>query len=147
MIRHYFDTSILLPALVSAHPQHKVSLQLMDNALSSGVGVTSVTHTYAELYSNLTKLPKGLAIPPDLAFQMITKEIGAIFEIVELTRSDYEAALQRCAQKGLVSGVIYDALHLQAALKAEAKVLYTHNFSDFDRLLKPTDKIELKAVP
>ncbi|MCR9101045.1 MAG: PIN domain-containing protein [bacterium] len=147
MIRHYFDTSILLPALVSAHPQHKVSLQLMDNALSSGVGVTSVTHTYAELYSNLTKLPKGLAIPPDLAFQMITKEIGAIFEIVELTRSDYETALQRCAQKGLVSGVIYDALHLQAALKAEAKVLYTNNFSDFDRLLNPTDKIELKAVP
>ncbi|MHC4379026.1 MAG: type II toxin-antitoxin system VapC family toxin [Planctomycetota bacterium] len=147
MIRHYFDTSVLLPALVSAHPQHKASLQLMDNALSSGVGVTSVTHTYAELYSNLTKLPKGLAIPPDLAFQLITKEIGAIFEIVELARSDYEAALHRCAQKGLVSGVIYDALHLQAALKAEVSVLYTNNFSDFERLLDPADKIELKAVP
>lgn len=146
MIRHYFDTSVLLPALVSAHPQHKVSLQLMDNALSIGVGVTSVTHTYAELYSNLTKLPKGLAIPPDLAFRMITKEIGAVFEIVELARPDYEAALHRCAQKGLVSGVIYDALHLQAALKAEVSVLYTHNFSDFERLLTPDDKMELRYI-
>lgn len=119
----------------------------MDNALSSGVGVTSITHTYAELYSNLTKLPKGLAITSDLAFQIITKEIGSIFEIVELTKSDYEAALQRCAQKGLVSGVIYDALHLQAALKAEVSLLYTNNFSDFERLLDPADKIELKPVP
>lgn len=62
----------------------------MDNVLSSGVGVILVIYIYVELYFNLIKLFKGLVILLDLAFQLIIKEIGVIFEIVELARFDYE---------------------------------------------------------
>lgn len=62
----------------------------MDNVLSSGVGVILVVYIYVELYLNLIKLFKGLVILLDLVFQIIIKEIGSIFEIVELIRFDYE---------------------------------------------------------
>lgn len=52
----------------------------------------------------------------------------------------YLAATQRCASRGLKSGVVYDALHLVEAERAGADVFLTFNPSDFERLavgLKP----------
>lgn len=72
--------------------------------------------------------------------------LGSLLTFVDLTRADYEAALQRCAAKNLVSGVIYDALHLQAALKSGAEVLYTANLRDFQRLVDADTPIELRGV-
>jgi predicted nucleic acid-binding protein len=39
---------------------------------------------------------------------------------------------------GFTGGVVYDALHLQAAEKAGAKTLVTFNRRDFDRLAAGT---------
>ncbi|MCI4651184.1 PIN domain-containing protein [Phaeodactylibacter sp.] len=142
----YFDTSVLFPAMVEAHPLHKVSKAAFRDAVQQGKVVCLSTHLYAELYANLTRFPRGNKISPVAAARLITS-LRKTVATIELGAPDYEAALHRCAQKGLVSGVIYDALHLQAALKAEVSVLYSNNFSDFERLLDPADKIELKAVP
>ena len=57
--------------------------------------------------------------------------------LVDLTRSDYEAALRRRADLSLVSAVIYDALHVQAAIKIGATIIYTDNLKDFTRLVTP----------
>lgn len=67
-------------------------------------------------------------------------------ETVTLDEGDYIAAMERCASKNIVSGVIYDALQLQAALKAGADVLYTENRNDFDRL-RSNNEIEIKSLP
>ena len=43
-------------------------------------------------------------------------------------------ATERCASRGLKSGVIYDALHLVEAERTGADVFLTFNPSDFERL-------------
>lgn len=46
----------------------------------------------------------------------------------------YLAATERCASRGLKSGVVFDALHLIEAERTGADVLLTFNPSDFERL-------------
>jgi len=68
------------------------------------------------------------------------------FTVIELNKNDYKKALERCARLNLLSGVIYDALHLQAAIKAEADALYTSNLRDFQRLWTKDLPFELIGV-
>lgn len=104
-------------------------------------------HLYAELYSNLTRFPKVGKIPPLIAAKLIKSlRREELVSIVDLTVDDYELALDRCAEKGLVSGVIFDALHLQAAIKANVDCLYTNNLRDFEQLWDHDLSIELKPV-
>ncbi len=130
----YVDTSILLPAMVEEHPRHGACLSLLEEVHAGGYQLLTATHTSAELYANLTKLPYDLNVIPTEAQQAISDRLGALFTFVPLTDADYQAALARCAERNLVSGVIYDALHLQAAIRAKAEVLYTANLRDFERL-------------
>lgn len=55
-------------------------------------------------------------------------------EILDLTQADYAAAIVRSSQLGLLSGVVYDALHLIAAERANCHRLYTYNLVHFNRL-------------
>ena len=74
------------------------------------------------------------------------KILGKKLTLVELDRSDYEAAIKRCADLNLVRSVIYDALHVQAALKAGAEILYTDNLRDFNRLVTEEDSLIVKGI-
>jgi predicted nucleic acid-binding protein len=142
-MKSYFDTSALLPALVTAHPEHERCKRTFENALSQGEIVCLSMHVFAELYANLTRFPLGKKISPELAKETLIA-LGKTVSTIDLTRSDYEAALQRCARLG--SGIIYDALHLQAAIKARAKVLYTANLRDFQRLADENLPFEIKQA-
>ncbi len=55
-------------------------------------------------------------------------------ETVSLDAADYQAVLARMADLGLVSGAIYDGLHVRAAEKIEADELVTCNGRDFRRM-------------
>lgn len=145
--KYYFDTSVLLPILIAPHPQHNRCLKLFENAQSKGEVLSTTNHTYAELYSNLTKLPFGLKIDPKDAANAIITDLGNIITTIDLPRTDYAAAVQRCADFNLISGIIYDALHLQAAVKAGVDVLYTANLRDFRRLYSDDLSFELIGVP
>ena len=46
----------------------------------------------------------------------------------------------------LTGGIIYDALHLQAAIKAKVDRLYTANLRDFQRLYSEDLGFELVGV-
>lgn len=46
-------------------------------------------------------------------------------------------ALNRVAERGLRGGIVYDSLHLQAALKKKVDLLVTLNVKDFERLIEP----------
>lgn len=143
----YFDTSVLLPALIEKHELHEVAKALLQKALKAGPVGTTTLHAYAELYNNLTRPTKHkIHLEPSLAADVIIERIGKRLNIIELTKEDYEAAVKRCARLNLVSGIIYDALHLQAALKAGAEILYTDNLRDFTRLLTEDDPIKIVGV-
>lgn len=81
------------------------------------------------MYSNLTRFPT-MRVTPDHARKMMY-QFAQEFEHVELSVQDYLQAVDRCADRNLVSGVIFDALHFEAAVKAGAERLYTANTKDF----------------
>jgi hypothetical protein len=64
-----------------------------------------------------------------------------VVRLIERSRGDYSAALQCCAQAGLGGGIIFDALHVFAAKKADWDYVYTYNIRDF----RATAPEELKA--
>ena len=129
----YFDTSILFPSLMTAHPHHRRCTKLLAEARQEGQVTCLSLHSYAEVYANLTRFPLGDRITPEAAWEAL-QGLSALMKTITLTEADYQAALSRCAARNLVSGVIYDALHLQAAIQAGAEVLYTANLRDFERL-------------
>ena len=141
----YFDTSVLVPAIVSRHVNHEACVRLLHRAKATGEPITSTNHTLAEMYTTLTKLPEPYKLLPKQALLAIQQLLTTYFSsTIDLDRSDYLTALEHCAARQLVSGVIYDALHLQAAIKAEAEVLYSANLRDFERLW--TDELPIKLV-
>ena len=140
----YFDTSVLLPALNAEHPIHDTCAELLRRVSEQGSVATTTLHTYAELYTHLTKPTKlDIHLPPAEVVDLLNKQLSRAITWVELSQRDYQAAITRCAKLNLVSAVIYDALHVQAALQVGAEVIYTHNVKDFSRLLGPDDPIRL----
>lgn len=112
----YLDTSVLLPALVSAHPRHELAKKIFTNQLITNEIVCLNMHVFAELYTNMTRFPLGKRIAPKSAADILDK-ISKLITPINLDHQDYQAAVNRCAHLDLISGVIYDALHLQAAIK------------------------------
>jgi predicted nucleic acid-binding protein len=95
-------------------------------------------HALAELYAVLTTLPVSPRITPEQAQKLIRSNVTSRMEVVTLDADDYQAAILRLTELGFTGGVVYDALHLQAAEKAGAKTLVTFNRRDFDRLAAGT---------
>ncbi len=146
MKKFYFDTSVLLPVLIQEHENHQVCKALLRSALQNGLAMTSATHAYAELYRHLTKNRPPYNLLPAEASTAIIDSLGKLLEIVAMDQADYEKAIARCVKLNLTGAVIYDALHLEAALKAGAEILYSDNLRDFTRLVTDDDEIELKGV-
>lgn len=129
----YFDTSALIAALVEQLPHHEAALACLASACRNHDAVTS-THTLAETYATLTVLPLPRRIQPAEARLIVTESVQKRLTILPLSTRIYERAMTRVADRGLASGVIYDALHLQCAEGAGCRRLYTYNLGDFERL-------------
>lgn len=140
-----FDTSVLVAALVELHPHH-LRTRPWIKAVTSGKADSQMTwHAAAETWSVLTRLPGTLRIAPataDLVLQRALEKLGP----VEISANEYQAALRRCAERGLRSGALFDALHLISAEAHEADALVTFNASDFVRL-EGQDSPEILVPP
>lgn len=134
-MRRLFDTSALVAALVAAHPAHARAVRCFERTLAGRDEPLVSTHSLAELFAVLTRMPTSPRIGPDLARRLIREnfETGAV-RLVALEVSDYAAVLDRMTASGIIGGVIYDALIVQAAIKAKAEEIVTLNEADFGRL-------------
>ena len=129
----YFDTSVLIAALVEQLPHHEAALACLASACRDQDALTS-THTLAETYATLTALPLPRRIQSAEARLIVTESVQKKLTILPLPARIYERAMARVADRGLASGVIYDALHLQCAEGANCRRLCTYNLGDFQRL-------------
>jgi len=123
------DTSVLVGAFVRRHPRHEVAIGVLRQA----VNLTIAAHTLAETYAVLTRLPTRPRISGGVARKLIRENLTARGRVVALTARDYDAALGRMADLGLTGGAVYDALIVQAALKAKVDRLVTFNGANFRR--------------
>jgi predicted nucleic acid-binding protein len=132
-VRTLFDTSVLVAAFEVSHPRHTVCLPWLQQAQTEQIQGLIATHTLAELYSVLTRLPVRPRISPELAQRLISENLER-FEVIPLTSEDYQMVLAQMVNLNLTGGGIYDALIAQAAVKAEVNTLLTLNPNHFTRL-------------
>jgi predicted nucleic acid-binding protein len=129
-----FDTSVLIAAIVEAHPMHSHAFPWLKRAKLLEFEMLVASHTLAELYAVLTTLPVSPRIAPDIAKRLINKNIEATAKIISLSSHDYIRIIENLADSGLSGGVIYDALIVKAAQKSGADKILTFNIDDFKRV-------------
>lgn len=144
-MRQLFDTSALVAALVDGHEQHERALPYLDRALGEEVELVISAHAIAELYATLTVLEISPTITPGQAQYIIKENVLSAAEIVGLEGEDYAQVMQRMRDLGLVSGAIYDGLHVRAGEKAGVQQIVTCNGRDFRRM-PPAEPIELVVL-
>lgn len=129
-----FDTSVLVAALVKAHPAHERAVSWLKRAKTGEVTMIISSHTLAELYAVLTTLPVSPRISPDMAWRLINENIEKTATVVPLDTEDYIETIRQLKAGGFSGGIVYDALIFKAALKSGADSLLTLNTADFARL-------------
>lgn len=126
-----FDTSVLVAAFVEAHPMHSRALPWLQGARRKEFEFLVAVHTVAELYAVLTTLPLKPRISPANAQRLLEVNVEGSAVIIPLSVSDYTKIIKEVANAGLAGGIVYDALIVAAARKANVDRLLTFNASDF----------------
>ena len=128
------DTSVLVAAMVESHPEHERAFPWLRQAKQKRIELFVSTHTLAELYAVLTTLPVQPRLSPDTARRLIREDIESVASVVDLRSADYRQVLDDMSALGVSGGVIYDALAVRAARKANVDRLVTLNVADFRRV-------------
>lgn len=138
------DTSVLVAALVEAHPAHERALPWLQR-IKAGTDIGFVAaHSIAELYAVLSVLPVQPRISPAIANKLIQQDVLDICEIVTLSAQDYNRVIKHLSESNIVGGVTYDAVILSTAFKVEIDRIVTLNKKDFVRIYPDlVDKIIL----
>lgn len=134
------DTSVLVAAMVEAHPDHERALPWLQRAKRGELAAIVVSHMLAELYSILTTLPVQPRISPSTAWHLIQENILSSLEVVALSKNDYQAVLEHLSETGIIGGATYDALIAYAASKAAVTQLVTFNEKDSRRVYPALSK-------
>lgn len=140
-MKSFFDTSVLIPVFLEDHEHHEASFALFAQAAKDQS--SCATHSVAELYAVMTRLPGRHRLRGDQVM-LFLQNIRERLTLVGLTPSEYYAALQDAAAAGIVGGTVYDALLVRCALKVEAETIYTWNVKHF-RQFGPEVLIRIKT--
>lgn len=131
----FCDTSVLVAAVDAHHVHHGPSERIV-RALSAGEG-NCAQHSIAECYATLTGAPRvGGRFPPSIVLSTM-RDLVKVFTPQALTSVEYLKVVEECASRGLIGGIIYDAIIFACAQKVGADVLFTWNVDDFRRVAAP----------
>lgn len=133
-MRILLDTSVLVAAMVEAHPAHEQGWAWLKRVTDGTDKGLVAAHSLAELYAILTTLPVHPPISPSEAKQLIQHNVVGKLEIVSLSEQDYIQVVEHLAALGIVGGATYDALILCAAVNANVDLVITLNKRDFQRV-------------
>jgi predicted nucleic acid-binding protein len=138
------DTSVLVAAMVEAHPAHERALPWLQGIkVGTDVGFVAA-HSIAELYAILSILPVQPRISLVTANQLIQQNVLDICKIVSLSVQDYTRIIKHLSESNIVGGVTYDAIILYTAFKTDIDRIVTLNKNDFFRIYPGiVDKIVL----
>jgi predicted nucleic acid-binding protein len=138
----FVDTTVLVAAAVRAHTHYERSAALLAS-IPVGTGFCAA-HSLAEMYATLTALPMTPRIHPSDAATAVRHRARTLHSVV-LTPEEHLQAILAAAERGAVTGQVYDALILAAAAKSPASVIYTWNMRHFQRLASPSVSSKLRT--
>lgn len=133
-MKAFFDTSVLVPSMVDQLSTHERCFPTFREYSKGGNQGFCSTHVLAECYSVMTALPLRRRINPLDAQRLIRDTLVGHLTVVSLGVEDYLEAMDRVSRNGLVSGIVYDALHLIAAERVDCQRIYTFNIDHFQRI-------------
>lgn len=132
----FFDTTVLVAASVRSHPHHVQAFPALRRVATGRDKGFISTHSIAEVYAALTRVPVEPRIHPADAARIVTHNLLPHFEAVPVSKKDYLEALGVMRDGGWSGAKIHDALLLCCAAKCSANRIYIFNLADF-RLLAP----------
>lgn len=132
-----FDTSVIVPALLPSHPQHDNARRWVEAVRGGRCEGIVATHGLAESWAKLTSLPQMKVAPATALAMLDSLRHTLCCEAADVPL--YDAALARTVAKGLSSGAIYDALHLEVARARGATHVLTFNTRHFLALQRNGD--------
>ncbi|MFO1482850.1 MAG: PIN domain-containing protein [Verrucomicrobiaceae bacterium] len=128
------DSSILVAALSRDEERHR---QCLDLLLEGGHFIHA--HALLETFATLTGGRLGIRVDADFASRLLRETILPKVQVVEMTVDDILTATAQARKQGVRGGGIYDYMHLMAARKVKATILYTINISDFEAVWRSGD--------
>ena len=130
----FFDTTVLVAASARSHPHHPQAFPALRRVATGRDKGFISTHSIAETYAALTRMPVEPRIHPVEAARIVNDNLLPHFEAVPLNKKDYLDALAVVQNGGWSGAKIYDALLLCCAAKRSADRIYTFNLADFKLL-------------
>lgn len=128
------DSSVLVAALVEAHPRHGEAVVWLARARRGEVDLVVAAHSAAETFSVLTTLPVRPRIDPSTAWLLLTESVLSVASVVALSAAEYRSTLARLAEQRFAGGIVYDGLIAAVAIKAGVDRIVTLNPKDFTRV-------------
>ena len=108
------DTSVAIPLLVRAHPDHSRLAKSWH-----GREIALCGHAVTETYSVLTRLPGDLQVTPGEAAELMGVRFGPALVLATETMGRLPAIL---ADLGISGGQVYDALVALAAIEHDVEL-------------------------
>jgi predicted nucleic acid-binding protein len=130
-VKSFFDTSVLIATFLEDHEHHEPSLKAFLRAERKR-GFCAA-HSLAEVFAVLTRLPGRHRLSGEQALLFLGDVVERL-TVVSLTSEEYFRAIRDAAARGVVGGMVHDALLLRCAEKAGAEVVYTWNVRHFGPL-------------
>lgn len=127
-MKSFFDTSVLVAAVLEEHEHHERSFSALSAANQSSA--CCAAHNMAEVYATLTRYPGKQRLSEEQALLALSA-IERRLAVVALDAKEYLVSIRRFAKIGVTGGTIYDGLIAACALKAKSDVVYTWNVGHF----------------
>jgi predicted nucleic acid-binding protein len=121
-VKVFLDTSIMIAAFLETDPRHPECRALLLPVRPETAACGS--HSLAEFYSVMTRLPIPLRLLPEQAW-LLLEELHQRVTPINLTPSEHFEELKRIAHSGIRGGQVYDALLLACARKYGPDRIYT----------------------
>jgi predicted nucleic acid-binding protein len=134
----FFDTTVLVAASEQSHPHFAQARPALLRVVARQDQGFMSSHSIAELFAALTRLPVRPRIHPVEAARIVSDNILPHFDVVPIGKEDYLEAMNTMASSGWMGAKIYDALLLRCAAKCTAERIYTFNLGDFRQLAPPS---------
>ncbi|MBL1214375.1 MAG: PIN domain-containing protein [Ignavibacteriae bacterium] len=133
-MRVLFDGSVIIAAIIEAHPKHEMAIEWLLKAKTKKFKLVISSHSLLEVYSVLTAAPFKPKISPSTARKLVDANIKKIASVHSINGNEYFRLIDKVSNLNLKGGIVYDALIYECARKAKAKEIVTLNAKDFKRL-------------